>query len=39
MIGARAEPFEYGALEAVALELYLMERARGIAIETPAVRP
>jgi hypothetical protein len=38
MIGARAEPIEYGALEAVALELYLMERARGIAIETPAAR-
>jgi sulfur-oxidizing protein SoxA len=39
MIGVRAEPFEYGAPEAVALELYLMERARGMPIETPAVRP
>jgi L-cysteine S-thiosulfotransferase len=39
MIGVRAEPFEYGAPEAVALELYLMQRARGMPIETPAVRP
>jgi L-cysteine S-thiosulfotransferase len=39
MAGVRAEPYEYGAPEAVALELYLMERARGMAIETPAVRP
>jgi sulfur-oxidizing protein SoxA len=39
MIGVRAEPFTYGAPEAVALELYLMARARGMPIETPAVRP
>jgi len=39
MIGVRAKPFEYGALEAVALELYLMARAHGMPIETPAVRP
>ena len=39
MTGARAEPYEYGATEAVALELYLMARARGMALETPAVRP
>ncbi|HKM74577.1 MAG TPA: sulfur oxidation c-type cytochrome SoxA, partial [Stellaceae bacterium] len=39
MIGVRAEPYEYGAPEAVALELYLMARARGMPIETPAVRP
>jgi sulfur-oxidizing protein SoxA len=39
MTGVRAEPFDYGAAEAVAIELYLMERARGIPIETPAVRP
>lgn len=39
MTGVRAEPYEYGAPETVALELYLMERARGMAIETPAVRP
>jgi len=39
MTGVRAEPYEYGAPDAVALELYLMERARGMTIETPAVRP
>jgi len=39
LIGMRAEPFEYGAPEYVALELYLMSRARGMRIETPAVRP
>jgi sulfur-oxidizing protein SoxA len=39
MVGVRAAPYEYGAPEAVALELYLMERARGMPIETPAVRP
>jgi len=39
MTGVRAEPYEYGAPEAVALEFYLMERARGMPIETPAVRP
>jgi sulfur-oxidizing protein SoxA len=39
MIGTRAEPFDYGAPEAVALELYLMGRASGMPLETPAVRP
>jgi sulfur-oxidizing protein SoxA len=39
MIGMRAEPYEYGALEYVELELYLMWRARGMPMETPAVRP
>src|SRR5215469_16251075 len=39
MSGVRAEPYEYGTPEAVALELYLMERARGMPLETPAVRP
>jgi L-cysteine S-thiosulfotransferase len=39
MIGLRAEPYEYGAPEHVALELYLMWRARGLPVETPAVRP
>lgn len=39
LIGLRAEPFEYGAPEYVALELYLMWRARGMRVETPAVRP
>ncbi len=38
-IGMRAEPYDYGAIENVEMELYLMWRARGLAIETPAVRP
>jgi sulfur-oxidizing protein SoxA len=39
MIGARAQPYDYGASELVELELYLMSRAQGMPIETPAVRP
>jgi sulfur-oxidizing protein SoxA len=39
LTGIRAEPYEYGAPELVELELFLMWRARGMAIETPAVRP
>jgi sulfur-oxidizing protein SoxA len=39
MIGVRAEPFAFGAPEFIDLELYLMERARGLPVETPAVRP
>jgi L-cysteine S-thiosulfotransferase len=39
MIGMRAQAFDYGAPELVELELYLMTRARGMPIETPAVRP
>ena len=39
MTGVRAEPFAYGAPEMVALELYLAQRARGMVLETPAVRP
>jgi len=39
MIGVRAEPYAYGAPEYVALEYYLMWRARGMPLETPAVRP
>jgi len=39
MTGVRAEPFNYGAPPAVALELYLMERARGMPMDAPAVRP
>jgi L-cysteine S-thiosulfotransferase len=38
-IGVRAEPYAYGAPEFVELELYLMWRARGMKLETPAVRP
>ena len=39
MIGVRAEPYAYGSPEFVELELYLMYRARGMKLETPAVRP
>jgi sulfur-oxidizing protein SoxA len=39
MTGVHAEPFDYGARQAVALELYLMERARGMSVDAPAVRP
>lgn len=39
MIGMRAEPFDYGAPENVALEAYLMWRARSLPVETPGVRP
>lgn len=39
MAGVRAEPLPFGDPDAVALEAYLMERAAGLAIETPAVRP
>ncbi len=39
LVGIRAEPWPAGAPEYVALELYLMERAKGLKIETPAVRP
>jgi len=38
-IGVRAEPHAYGAPEYVELEYYLMWRARGMMLETPAVRP
>jgi L-cysteine S-thiosulfotransferase len=37
--GMRAENYAYGAPELVELELYLMWRARGLPMETPAVRP
>ena len=39
MVGMRAEPFDYGASEFVDLELFMTWRSRGLAIETPAVRP
>jgi sulfur-oxidizing protein SoxA len=39
MIGMRADIYPYGAPEYVDMELYLMWRARGMKIETPAVRP
>ncbi len=37
--GMRAETPEYGAPEYVNLELFLMRRAAGMTMETPAVRP
>jgi sulfur-oxidizing protein SoxA len=39
MSATRAEGYDYGAPELVDLEFYLMWRARGMAMETPAVRP
>jgi len=39
VIGVCAEQYECGAPEALALELYPMERARDMAIEAPVVRP
>jgi len=39
IVGMRAEPYPFDAAEYVDLELYLMWRARGMTIETPAVRP
>lgn len=39
LVGVRAEPFEFGAPEYVDIELFLMWRAAGLKIETPAVRP
>jgi sulfur-oxidizing protein SoxA len=38
-VGMRAEPYAAGSPEAIALETFLMSRARGMALETPAVRP
>jgi sulfur-oxidizing protein SoxA len=39
LTGIRAENYPLGAPELVELELYLMSRAQGMTIETPAVRP
>lgn len=39
LTGVRAEPFAYDSDEFTALELFLMQRAAGMPIETPAVRP
>ncbi len=37
--GVRAESFAPGSHDAIALEAYLMSRAAGMPVETPAVRP
>jgi sulfur-oxidizing protein SoxA len=39
MIGMRAESYAYGSPEFTALETFLMWRARGMLMESPAVRP
>ncbi len=39
MVGMRAEPYAYGSDEYIALETFLMERASGLQLETPGVRP
>jgi sulfur-oxidizing protein SoxA len=39
MANVRATPYAYGSEELVDLELYLMRRAQGMKVETPAVRP
>lgn len=39
LTGVRATVLPYGAADLVALELHLMQRATGMAVETPAVRP
>jgi sulfur-oxidizing protein SoxA len=39
LIGIRAEPYAYDAPEYVALELYLMDRAKGMKLQVPGVRP
>jgi len=39
LVGFRADPWPSGASDYVALELYLMERAKGMALEAPGVRP
>jgi sulfur-oxidizing protein SoxA len=39
MAGVRAEPFAYGSPEFIELELYLAQRAAGMAMDAPGVRP
>lgn len=39
MTGVRAEPYAYGSVELVELELYLASRAAGMLMESPGVRP
>ena len=39
MIGMRAESYAFESPEFIALETYLMWRARGLPLESPAVRP
>ena len=39
MTGIRAQAYDFGTPELIELELYLMSRARGMPMESPAVRP
>jgi sulfur-oxidizing protein SoxA len=39
MIGMRTEPSGYDSPDYVDLEVYLMDRAKGMAVDAPAVRP
>lgn len=39
LTGMRADTYPFGSPELVALETYLMHRARGMTVESPAVRP
>jgi len=39
LTGIRAEPYDFGAADLVNLELFLMWRARGMPMDSPAVRP
>jgi sulfur-oxidizing protein SoxA len=39
MTGVRAERYDFNSQELLSLELYLMHRAKGMTIESPAVRP
>jgi L-cysteine S-thiosulfotransferase len=39
MSGVRAEGFSYGSKELIEIELYLVNRANGMVIEVPGVRP
>lgn len=39
LVGVRAEAYPYAALEYVALEVFLMDRAKGMIFESPGVRP
>jgi sulfur-oxidizing protein SoxA len=39
MSGVRAQLFAYGSPELVELEAYLASMARGMPLESPAVRP
>jgi L-cysteine S-thiosulfotransferase len=39
VVGMRAETYAYDSAEYVALEVYLMDRAKGLKIESPGIRP